>query len=284
VLNSAEFLGGLRALASRSRGALALILASRQALSALNSATQQFSRTGSPYFNFLSEVTLGPLGGRDCADLLDCADARFTAADRRLISAMAGNHPYLLQVAAGAMWDAYADGDDDAYERWQHVVARLHDEVALTLSDTWRLWQPEMRAAFTTVALPQIAHTLKVAGHRFNRRHLLRGARDLGRELRELEKRGFVVAADEEDGDGWRVRPLAAQWWLAEEIARATRGDIAYEDWLRQQAFHGLLTREANAWLKTATQDLRTALQDGAKSLMEATVQGWVQGMTGSGG
>jgi hypothetical protein len=79
------------------------------------------------------------------------------------------------------------------------------------------------------------------------------------------------------------VRPLAAQWWLAEEIARATRGDIAYEDWLRQQAFHGLLTREANDWLKTVTQDLRTALQDGAKSLMEATVQGWVQGLTGTG-
>jgi hypothetical protein len=60
-------------------------------------------------------------------------------------------------------------------------------------------------------------------------------------------------------------------------------GSPAYEDWLRQQEFHGLLTREANDWLKTATQDLRTALQDGAKSLMEATVQGWVQGMTGCG-
>jgi hypothetical protein len=80
------------------------------------------------------------------------------------------------------------------------------------------------------------------------------------------------------------VRPLAAQWWLAEEIARATCGDIAYEDWLRQQTFHGLLTREANDWFKKATQDLRTALQDGAKSLMEATVQGWVQGLTGAGG
>ncbi|MCB0368025.1 MAG: hypothetical protein KDD45_00960, partial [Bdellovibrionales bacterium] len=56
TLNSAEFYGGLRSLASTTRGALALIIASRLSLSDLDVATQKFSRTGSPYFNIFDEI------------------------------------------------------------------------------------------------------------------------------------------------------------------------------------------------------------------------------------
>jgi hypothetical protein len=40
ILNCAEFFGGLRSLTSRSRGALALVIASRRPLTSLNEATQ----------------------------------------------------------------------------------------------------------------------------------------------------------------------------------------------------------------------------------------------------
>ena len=50
ILNSAEFFGSLRSLASRSRGALALIIASTRSLERLNRETQELSRTGSPFF------------------------------------------------------------------------------------------------------------------------------------------------------------------------------------------------------------------------------------------
>ena len=83
ILNCAEFFGSLRALTSRSRGALALVLASRRSLSTLNDDTQGFSRGGSPYFNFLSEITLGPFTDKDVAALLGGA---FTPGERQLLA------------------------------------------------------------------------------------------------------------------------------------------------------------------------------------------------------
>lgn len=96
ILNSAEFFGSLRSLASRSRGALALVIASRRPLTSLNEDTQQFSRTGSPYFNFLNEITLGPWPDKDVAELLRRAGDRFRRDDRRFIAEVSGGHPYLL--------------------------------------------------------------------------------------------------------------------------------------------------------------------------------------------
>jgi hypothetical protein len=62
VLNRSEFFGGLRSLASRC-DALALVIASRQSLGALNRQTQELSRTGSPFFNIFEEIPLGPFPG-----------------------------------------------------------------------------------------------------------------------------------------------------------------------------------------------------------------------------
>jgi len=149
VLSCAEFFGGLRALASRSRGALALVIASRRPLTDLNKDTQQFSRTGSPYFNFLDEITLGPLPDKYVTELLRRAGDRFTTADRRFITKVAGGHPYLLQVAASELWEAYTEGQDDPYRRRQQAGQSLYDKATLILDDTWRLWSPATRKAFT---------------------------------------------------------------------------------------------------------------------------------------
>ncbi|MFN8458568.1 MAG: hypothetical protein U0401_28595 [Anaerolineae bacterium] len=32
---------------------------------------------------------------------------------------------------------------------------------------------------------------------------------------------------------GWRIGPQAMLWWLADELARAVRPDIPFEEWLR---------------------------------------------------
>ena len=59
IFHQSEFYGGLRSLASRSKG-LVVVIASRQSLSDLNHGTQEFNRTGSPYFNFLDEILIQP--------------------------------------------------------------------------------------------------------------------------------------------------------------------------------------------------------------------------------
>ena len=157
ILNCAEFFGSLRSLATRSQGALALVIASRRSLASLNKATQQFSRTGSPYFNFLSEIALGPLPYKAVATLLRRAEGRFTLDDCHFIRKIAGGHPYLLQVAAFEQWEAHSEGQNDPSRRWQQVGQSLYEEAARTLGDTWQFWPPTMRWSFATVALDHMS-------------------------------------------------------------------------------------------------------------------------------
>jgi len=275
VLNCAEFFGSLRSLASRSRGALALVIASRRALTDLNKDTQRFSRTSSPYFNIFSEVVLRPLPNKYIAELLRRGEGRFTANDRRFIVRVAGGHPYLLQVGASALWEAYAEGQVNRERRWQQVGQDLYGEVALTLENTWGIWPPAMRKAFTSVAMVDIPKML--GQHEFYVLPLLRDLCDFGPELRSLEKQGFVEE-DESAPGGWRVRPQAFLWWLADEIVRTARDDDSFEDWLRKQELGFLLTRAEKEMLSESVRAVLGLLKKGAETLIEATVKGFVAG------
>ena len=271
VLNCAEFFGSLRSLASRSRGALALVIASRRPLASLIEATQQFSRISSPYFNFLSEITLGPLPVKDVAELLKQASDRFTPQDRRFVATVAGGHPYLLQAAASMLWEAYEDGERDPVQRWQRAAGNLYTEAALTLSDTWQQWPPTTRRAFTAVALAHIPRLLEQ--RQFHTERLLRDMRDFGPELRPLKKRGFVTE-DAAIPGGWRVRPQAFLWWLADELVRTVRRETPFEEWLQQQEWEGLLTRGEKQQLGKAVRFVGELLKDGAATLIEAAAKG----------
>jgi len=275
ILSCSEFFGSLRSLASRSQGALALVIASRRSLTNLNDATQRFSRTGSPYFNFLSEITLGRWPDKDVAELLRRAGGRFATADRRFIAEVAGGHPYLTQVAASTLWDAYKEGKSDPYRRRKQAGRSLYDEAALTLGDTWRLWQPAMRRAFAAVALVQVPYLLR--RREFDMKRLLHDTRDFRPELRSLEKQGFVTE-DEDIPGGWRVRPQVFLWWLADELVRAVRDDPSLRDWLRKQEWEGLLTRGEKDRLVKAIRAIGGLLKDSAATLIEAAAKVMAKG------
>ena len=226
ILNCAGFFGSLRSLGSRGQGALALVIASRRPLASLNETTQQFNRTGSPYFNFLTEIILGALPDESVAELLHWAGDRFTAEECHFITEAAGGHPYLVQVAASALWEAYEEGEGDPYRRRQHTRQSLYDEAAQIMGDIWRLWPSETRRALTAVALAHI-NTLEereklLEKHRFDVQQLVREIDDFDPELRSLEKHG-LVARDETIPGGWRVRPEVFLWWLADELVRMAR-------------------------------------------------------------
>jgi len=270
VLSCAEFFGSLRSLASRSRGALALVIASRRPLESLNKDTQQFSRAGSPYFNFLDEIALGPWPDKDVAELLRRAGDRFTTDDRRFVAEVSGGHPYLLQVAASALWEAYEEGERDPNRRRQQAGQSLY-EAAKTLSDTWWQWPPATRRALTAVALAHIPKLLEQ--RQFYVERLLRDLGDLGPELRSLAKQGFV-AEDEAIPGGWRVRPAAFLWWLADELVRTVRDEPSFEEWLRKQEWEGLLTRGEKQQLDKGIRAVVGLLKDGVTTLIEAAAKG----------
>ena len=271
VFNSTEFFGGLRSLASRSRGALALVIASRIPLTELNKETQELSRTGSPYFNFLDEITLGPWPNKDVEALLRRAGERFTPDDRRFIVQVAGGHPFLLQAAASELWEAYAEGLADTGEHRQQAGQILYDKAALILEDTWRLWQPATRKAFTIVALADVARMLEQ--RQFYSLPLTRDKRDVGRELRELVKQGFVTE-DETTSVGYCVRPQAFLWWLADELVCTVRDEVPFEEWLQKQELGLLLTRGEKEKLDNAVRAIGELLKDGASTLIQAAAKG----------
>jgi hypothetical protein len=271
ILNCAEFFGSLRSLASRSRGALALVIASRQSLVALNKNTTEFSRTGSPYFNFLDEIALGPLPDKDVAKLLKLAQARFNADDRHFILGAAGGHPYFVQAAASELWDAYDEIEDNAEKRRQLAGRQLYNKAELVLGDTWRLWSPATRKAFTAVALDYLPTLLPE--REFYVTRLTRDLRDLGLELRALEKQGYV----EEDSSipgGWRVRAGVFTWWLADELVKIVRRDTPFEEWLQAQEMEGLLTKGEKQKLEKAARGVGEVLKGGATALIQAAAKG----------
>jgi hypothetical protein len=273
ILNCAEFFGSLRSLASRSRGALALVIASRRAVTELTKDTQPFSRNGSPYFNILSEITLGPWPAKEVDAFLRRAGDRFTAEERRFVKQVAGGHPYLLQVAAHELWEAYNDGEENPALRRRQAWERLLNEAAPILDNTWQLWPSATRQAFTAVALAEIPKLLNQ--REFHVKGLIHDLRDLGPELQSLKKQGFVIE-DENIPGGWRVRPQVFLWWLADELVRKVRDNTAFEEWFQEHELGFLLARGKRERLSKTLRTVGGLLKDGAKALIEAAAKGTV--------
>jgi hypothetical protein len=271
ILNSAEFFGSLRSLATRSRGALALVIASRRSLETLNKDTQEFSRTGSPYFNFFDEIILGPLSDRDVADLLNAAGDRFTDEDRRFVVNVTGCHACLTQITASALWEAYDSGSANAEQRRTEAGQRTYDDASRTLSDIWRLWSPAMRKSFAGIALANIPHLLQARD--FNVEQLTQDFRDFGPEMRTLAKQGFV-AEDSALPGGWRVRTQAFLWWLTDELTRTVRDEVAFDEWLKAQEWEGLLTHNEKQQLNKTVGVVIGMLKNGVATLIEAAAKG----------
>lgn len=272
ILNSAEFFGGLRSLASRSDGALALVVGSRLPVSQLNTRTQEFNPTGSPYFNIFSEIILGSFPDRDVSALLDRAGDRFTLWDKRAIRGVAGGHPFLLQAAASAMWEAHEEGITDLIERRLAMANSLYRENKDFFANTWQVWASTTRKAFTAVALTHTAHMLP--GREFLTDSFIEDMCDFGPELTDLTNAGLLIR-DEQMQCGWRVVPQAMLWWLTDELVRAVRrNDLSFEDWLRVQELDNLLTKKEREKLSQATQGLVKVLRNGAVTLIEAFAKG----------
>ena len=101
----------------------------------------------------------------------------------------------------------------------------------------------------------------------------IRDMKDFGPELRELKKRGFTEEVEAVPG-GWRVRPGAFLWWLADELTRTVRSDEAFEDWLRAEVVEGPLTRKERQQLGKVARETIELVQGGVTALISAAAEG----------
>ena len=261
IFHQSEFYGGLRALASRSEG-LVLVIASRQSLSDLNDNTQEFNRTGSPYFNFLDEIPLPPFTRKASEKLLDLSGEKFTRKDRRFLLRVAGGHPYFLQAAASELWERYHDTEIEG-ETERHRITRenFYFRAKQTLSDIWRLWTPAMKKAFGIIALDEMP-TL-VGEKSFHIPNLLKKLPNYSSEIKQLQRRGFIKE-DAALESGYAVTAEVMLSFLADQLLAALREDDDLTAFFRREAWDGIFTKGEKKQLLKAGQSLGKLIKEGA--------------------
>jgi AAA+ ATPase superfamily predicted ATPase len=205
ILNRAEFFGGLRLLASRSQGALTLVITSNASQTRLHQETQLFNRTGSPYFNFMGEIVLGALDDAEINKLLHPSDIDFTDNDCRFIKGIAGGHPYLLQVAASVLWETYENQFEEG-ARQQYALQEFYLKVKDMLNGTWQSWDEEMHKAVTSVALAHLENLNIVFPKKSVDLKSIISSIPSTTNLGMLEKYGFLIK-DSRIRGGWGVYP-----------------------------------------------------------------------------
>jgi hypothetical protein len=275
--NTAEFFGALRALSTRFAG-LALVTASRLSVAEMNRQGRELNPYGSPFFNGFIEAHLRPFDDEDVHALLDGALAGsgvvFDTLDYDFIHAMAGWHPFLVQAAAGALYDAHALGKQGPI-RYREAGATFYWQTEGHFDDLWRNLEGRARTAAAVLCLAELHG--RVAKQRYDVGDL--GALErYGGELSRLAEQGLAELyradgwhADWDDwvfwrGERWRVSSRRLVWWVSDQVL--ARDEVDWEEWLGGKRYHGLLTASEIQTLKTwAAKVPKGAIDTGAKVL-----------------
>lgn len=268
VLNSAEFYGSLRSLASRALG-LILVLGSRRDVEQLNSLTQQINPHGSPYFNVFTQITLKTMKDKSFDRIVKQAGDRFNSEDVEYIKAVSGNHPLLIQAASAKLWEA-DEQSLKGVERYENAGRELYKEAKQNFSDTWRVWPSEVKRVITIVALTQIPRLL--GKHAFAIDDDLKTLSDFSSELELLEDLGVFTQSD----NRWLITQASFLWWLTDELKRNVRDETDFKTWLQAQEMDGILTNQQKKQLSERTSTVLSYLGQGATTLIQEIAKGTV--------
>lgn len=268
VLNSGEFYGSLRSIASLSPG-LVLVLATRKEVEQLNELTQAINPHGSPYFNVFTEIRLGALPKSALQKLVEKAGNRFSRQDYQFITVISGAHPYLAQTAAAMLWEAQEDGYTGT-ELYTQASRNLYQQSKKHFADCWRYWSNETKKAITVVALRQLPQL--ITPHSFLLPKLAENLSDYTPELEKLESTGIV----ELDKEGeWTIKQWVFIWWLTDELRRNVRDETEFTTWLQAQELDGILTKKERERIGGAIRSSLSKLGKGAITLIESFAKGF---------
>lgn len=270
VLNKTEFYGGLRSLGSRCSG-FAMVLASRHSLELLNQETQKINPHGSPYFNVFTELRLGPLPEVYANAVINQAERRFGSLDRAFIAKTSGLQPFLLQTAAGILWELHLQGKRGT-ERYELAGDEMYRQTRAHFSDTWNSCSRAEQKVITFLALAQINGM--VGEHSFAWQRLIENISDYSAELRLLRDSGTIVKTG---ASSWKLTQEAFLWWWADKLKSTLRENSDFDKWLCAQELDGMLTKEECHQMGEAVQKVRGVLGDGANTLIEGFAKGLVK-------
>ncbi len=265
--NNPDFLGALRSISSTTDG-LILVLASRLSVSLINRRTA--APTGSPYLNPTIEVNLTTLSEDEVEDLLaqslSGTGLRFGPTDKRFILRASGGHPFLVQAAAAALFDAAAkeSGRDDQYS---YAISVLNQRVASHFEDTWRHLDSTAQTCVVLLALSE----MRGAERKYVQNVLeLASFHSFLPEIDRLQRIGLietVAGADAEysptwHGERWRVSSSSFLQWLSDNVIRDRDPALGFCEWLEGRKSDGSLTKiEADRVLALAGGNTRKSPQ-----------------------
>ncbi|HWQ11750.1 MAG TPA: hypothetical protein VNL77_03065 [Roseiflexaceae bacterium] len=216
--NTPDFFGALRSL-STSTDSLALVAASRMSTAEMNRRGLEITPLGSPFFNSLTEVQLTPLRPEEVDDLvartLEGTGVVFTTKDRLYIGRVSGRHPFLVQLAAGAMFNAAAQGMAEA-ERFRMVYRTLQRDGRAHFEDMWRHLGPALQPPVRALALAELQGAAEVLQPYEPELHILADA-GLIEPARPGSKQPLLAWR----GERWRVAAASFARWVADHAGDA---------------------------------------------------------------
>jgi hypothetical protein len=272
-LNSAEFFGSLRSLASRC-SAFVLVISSRRSLHALNRETQKFNSYGSPYFNVFTEIRLGPLPKWHSEELLYKANGVFNKEDIDYIFRVSGRHPYLLQLSASVLWTYKIENKTDTTS-YKQIGDKIYEAAYQHFDDTWRSWSEEHKRIVTAAALVQLYNFIKKSN--LDSPSITKDIENYSRELRDLKSDGILAEGEK---NTLIITQQAFLWWLADEIRSVIRDNTRFDAWLCKHKMDGILSVNEKERLGSAINTVNTMIKDGAQSLIKASAEGLGKAMT----
>ncbi|MBL8100452.1 MAG: AAA-like domain-containing protein [Anaerolineales bacterium] len=275
-LNNNEFLGGLRTLASRFGDALTLVISSQNTISTLNEETKKSTPGGSPYFNFLKEISILPFDRKHAQKIFSQSTRNFSKKEKEFLIDIAGSHAYLLQTAGSALWNAY----ENKYLPEVRLII-VGQEVLRTASDSlervWQSWTSEMRKVFTVIALDEMPTLL--GDKLFDIESMRKSILEYPRDIRYLSERGFI-AEDNLLPSGYCVTAKVMLWWLAEELFIAIVKSDDLGKFLYKNQLDGLFTKGEQSQFISAMASLTALAKTSAATFVEAAAEGLGKGLT----
>ena len=216
--NGSAFFATLRAISSNS-GGLVLVTATRLELAEMNRRTQKINPTGSPYFNTLNEIPLHCFSPDEIARVLDHALSRtvvtFSETDRDYIRRTSGGHPFLVQAAAAALYQAIGLSKLGR-GRYDFADRQLLDQADVLFNDLWSRLQEGTQTGLHAMARM----------HAREEKSPAEGAADalpmVWSDLKELVNTGLVEETDQASGalcrdKFWRISAESFSRWIVEQ-------------------------------------------------------------------
>ena len=261
------FFGTLRSLATRTDG-LQLVTSSITSVEVMNDYSNELNPTGSPFFNNFSDVNLGLFDNKAIDELIDMSlvetGVGFDSDERKYIIRVSGRHPYRVQVACAALFEAIIankSGDD----KFIYANEKLLSDTRAHFKGMWKRLDDKSR---TILVIMVVLHYKGVVlGKDFSFGEIEETQRFIP-ELELLSSLGLVEKIDTrtkidiENALVWRdkrwgISSEAVAWWLSRAIIGGYRDIPNFDKWLNDQEVIGyILTRKqwgiVKSWVRKA--------------------------------